>query len=289
MESLMNKNFYANTEQEELLCEIIEQMNSSEGLKQFINSFEEELKDDVQILSYRIKKSYSALRTYRLANYSKAEQLHDLLGFLIVIDEKSKIIEIENKVKRYFNNENIHTYNLLNEMEFKAKKYNVLDENIKPNQYNELIFKDISTWLNVPDGLDKLLPPFSYNILFKKKFIDINIPVPIEIRIQTKEDFITTEAYYYTIHKNDEIELNSKIPLLCMCFRVLRRLSNIAFEVNDDIKNKLELEIDIIQNENIKFIKENEKIYKKVLLEHNYLVNCYKNKSPIYEFQQRCN
>lgn len=92
-------------------------MNSSEGLKQFINSFEEELKDDVQILSYRIKKSYSALRTYRLANYSKAEQLHDLLGFLIVIDEKSKIIEIENKVKRYFNNENIHTYNLLNEYE----------------------------------------------------------------------------------------------------------------------------------------------------------------------------
>lgn len=193
---------------------------------------------------------------------------------------------MENKIKKYFHNENIKSYNLLNEMKFEAKKYNVL-KNIKENQYNELIFNDMSTWLEIPSGLDKLLPPFSYNILFEKKFIDVNTPISIEIRIQTKEDFITTEAYYYTIHKNDEIDLNTKIPLLCMCFRLLRRMSNIAFEVDDDIKNRCKLEIEKIQNENINFIKQNEEIFKTVLCEHNYLVNCWKNKLPIYEFQPK--
>lgn len=289
MRNLINKDFYPTTEQEKLLCKKIEQINSSKQIKQFVYNFENEFKDEVQIFSYRIKKPYSALRTYRLANYSKAEQLHDLLGFLIVVDKKSEIIGIKNKIKRHFSSENINIYNLLNEVEFKAKRYNVLDEDVKENKYNELIFKDISTWLEIPNGLDKLLPPFSYNILFEKKFIDIDNPVSIEIRIQTKEDFITTEAYYYTIHKNDEIKLNLKIPLLCMCFRLLRRMSNMAFEVNNDIKDKYELEIDKIQNENINFIEENKRIFKSVLLEHKYLVDCWKNKLPIYEFQQRCN
>lgn len=286
MKNLINKDFYANTEEEKILCKKIEQMNSSNQVKQFVNNFENELKNDVQIFSYRIKKPYSAIRTYRLANYDKAEQLHDLLGFLIVVDKESEIIEIADKIKSYFNSESINTYNLLNEIKFKVKKYNVLDKDIKDNQYNELIFNDISTWLEIPSNLNKLLPPFSYNLLFEKKFIDIDNPISVEIRIQTKQDFITTEAYYYTIHKNDEIKLNIKIPLLCMCFRLLRRMSNIAFEINDDIKHKFELEIDKIQKENTNFIKENEKIFQTVLLEHAHLVNCWKNKLPIYEFQR---
>lgn len=260
-------------------------MNNTNEIYQFVNDLENKLKGEVKIFSYRIKKIYSALRTYRLANYSKAEQLHDLLGILIVVDKRSEIMKVESKIKRYFNNEKINTYNMLNEIEFKAKRYNTLDENIKNNQYNELIFKDISTWLEMPKELDKLLPPFSYNILFEKKFIGVDTPISIEIRIQTKEDFITTEAYYYTIHKNDEIKLNLKIPLLCMSFRLLRRMSNMAFEENDTIKNKYKMEIDEIQNENINFIKQNKEYFEEVFLEHNYLVNCWKNKLPIYEFQ----
>lgn len=285
MKNLMNKDIYAITEQEKKLCKKIEQMNNTNEIQQFVNDLENELKGEVKIFSYRIKKIYSALRTYRLANYSKAEQLHDLLGILIVVDKKSEIIKIESKIKRYFNNEKINTYNMLNEIEFKAKRYNTLDENIKNNQYNELIFKDISTWLEMPKELDKLLPPFSYNILFERKFIGVDTPISIEIRIQTKEDFITTEAYYYTIHKNDEIKLNLKIPLLCMSFRLLRRMSNIAFEENDIIKNKYKMEIDEIQNENINFIKQNKEYLEKVFLEHNYLVNCWKNKLPIYSYK----
>lgn len=285
MKNLMNKDIYAITEQEKKLCKKIEQMNNTNEIYQFVNDLENKLKGEVKIFSYRIKKIYSALRTYRLANYSKAEQLHDLLGILIVVDKRSEIMKVESKIKRYFNNEKINTYNMLNEIEFKAKRYNTLDENIKNNQYNELIFKDISTWLEMPKELDKLLPPFSYNILFEKKFIGVDTPISIEIRIQTKEDFITTEAYYYTIHKNDEIKLNLKIPLLCMSFRLLRRMSNMAFEENDTIKNKYKMEIDEIQNENINFIKQNKEYFEEVFLEHNYLVNCWKNKLPIYEFQ----
>ena len=221
MKNLMNKEFYATTKEEKILCTKIEQMNNSNEIRKLANDLENQLKNEAQIFSYRIKKSYSALRTYRLANYIKAEQLHDLLGFLVVVDKKSEITKIEDKIKKYFSNEKIKTYNLLNEVESNSKKYKILDENIKDSQYNELIFNDINTWLKIPSGLDKLLPPFSYNILLEKKFIDIDTKVSIEIRIQTKEDFITTEAYYYTIHKNDEININIKIPILCMCFKIL--------------------------------------------------------------------
>lgn len=287
MENLMNKNFYATTEQEKTLCCTIEQMNNTNEILQFVKNLENELKGEVDIFNYRIKKKYSAIRTYRLANYNRAEQLHDLLGILIVVNNKSEIKRIEDKINKHFTNENIKTYNLLNEMKFKVKRYNVLEENIKDNKYNELIFNDICTWLEIPNGLDKLLPPFSYNILFNKKFKSVSVPISIEIRIQTKEDFITTESYYYTIHKNDNIKFNLKIPLLCMCFRLLRRMSNIAFEENDYIRNIYQLEINQIQNENIDFIRENKELIEKVFLEHNYLVNCWKNKLPIYEFQQK--
>jgi len=91
------------------------------------------------------------------------------------------------------------------------------------------------------------VPKFYDNILLEKKFIDIDTKVSIEIRIQTKEDFITTEAYYYTIHKNDEIKLNIKIPLLCMCFKILRRMSYIVFEEDEYIKSKYKSEIDKIK------------------------------------------
>lgn len=282
----MNKEFYATTKEEKILCTKIEQMNNSNEIRKLANDLENQLKNEAQIFSYRIKKSYSVLRTYRLANYIKAEQLHDLLGFLVVVDKKSEITKIEDKIKKYFSNEKIKTYNLLNEVESNSKKYKILDENIKDSQYNELIFNDINTWLKIPSGLDKLLPPFSYNILLEKKFIDIDTKVSIEIRIQTKEDFITTEAYYYTIHKNDEIKLNIKIPLLCMCFKILRRMSYIVFEEDEYIKSKYKSEIDKIKNENIEFIEENREYLEKVFSEHNYLVNCYKNNLPIYDFKR---
>ena len=113
----MNKEFYATTKEEKILCTKIEQMNNSNEIRKLANDLENQLKNEAQIFSYRIKKSYSALRTYRLANYIKAEQLHDLLGFLVVVDKKSEITKIEDKIKKYFSNEKIKTYNLLNEVD----------------------------------------------------------------------------------------------------------------------------------------------------------------------------
>ena len=44
-------------------------------------------------------------------------------------------------------------------------QYNKIEKHIQDKQYNELIFQDINKWLNVPNHLTNLLPPFSYNIL----------------------------------------------------------------------------------------------------------------------------
>lgn len=177
-------------------------------------------------------------------------------------------------------------YILLVEKEFKVKHYERIKDKLNENEYNQLIFKDISTWLEVPNDLEKLLPPFSYNILFQKNFRDLPSKTSIEIRIQTKEDFITTESYYYTIHKNDNVELNVKIPLLCMCFRILRRMSNIAFETDKIRKEKYKLEIDKIKNENNSFINENKDKLECIFAEHSELINCWNNKLPIYNFKR---
>lgn len=287
VENLINKNFKACTEEENILCKTIEEMSRSIEIKEFIQNLENALKDNVQIFSYRIKAQFSALRTYRLANYKKAEQLHDLLGILIVVDRESEIINIENIIREYLNEDNAQTYNLLKEKEFKPKKYNEILEEINDNQYNELLFNDINTWLEIPNGLEKLLPPFSYNILCEKTFKDISKKVPIEIRIQTKEDFITTESYYYTIHKNDSLKLNLKIPLLCMNFRILRRMTKLAFEEKESIKKQYEKEIEELKKESLNFFKENEKQFNNIFMENANLINCWKNKLPIYDFKTK--
>lgn len=283
----MNTNFYATNTEEKVLCQIIEEMNKSDEIQKFAKDLENILKDYVKIFSYRIKEQFSALRTYRLANYDKAQKLHDLLGFLIVVDKESEIEKVEKILKSYLSkDDNAKTYDLLREKKFEVKHYSKIKNKIDSNQYNKLIFDDINTWLKVPNELEKLLLPFSYNILCTKKFKDMIYEVPIEIRIQTKEDFITTESYYYTIHKNDNIELNVKIPLLCMCFRILRRMSKIDFESNTEVKKNYELEIKKIQDENISFIEENKENLDCIFKEYNRILNCWKNKLPIYDFKR---
>lgn len=280
----MDKNYYPINIQEEILCKIISEMNNSTEIKDFAKELESIIKDNSEIFSFRIKEQFSAIRTYRLANYNNAEQMHDLLGFLIVVDNNLEIKKIEELLKNYLTEENIKIYNLLNEKEFKTIQYNTIQEHIEKRQYNQLIFNDINEWLYIPKDLNKLLPPFSYNILCKKKFEDIDYQIPIEIRIQTKEDFITTESYYYTIHKNDTINLNKKIPLLCMCFRILRRMTNIAFEKDISVRERYEEEIRKIEDSNKKFIEQNKEELERVFLEHNKIVNCWKGKQPIYNF-----
>ena len=207
-------------------------MNTSNEIKKFVENIKTHLlKTQIEIFSYRIKEQYSALRTYRLANDNLASQMHDLLGFLIVVDNKSDIQEVDKILNGCLVEETISTYNLLEEKNFIPIQYNKIEKHIQDKQYNELMFQDINKWLNVPNQLTNLLPPFSYKILLTRQFKDISNEIPIEIRMQTKEDLITTESYDYTIHKNDMIPLNTKIPLLCMCFRILRRMTNIVFEI----------------------------------------------------------
>lgn len=283
--NLMNKNYYPTNPEEKRLYTKIDSMNKSEEIQLFIKNLKNILEEKVELFAYRIKQPFSAIRTYRLAGYNHADQLHDLLGFLLVVDNASEIEKIKNLIIDSLKEEKFKSYNLLVEKKFSTNTYTELDKNIRENQYNQLIFDDINKWLEIPVGLDKLLPPFSYNILCEKDFKDTST-ISIEIRIQTKEDFITTESYYYTIHKNDSIKLNLKIPLLCMCFRILRRKSNIAFEKDDRKKEKYQFEINQILNKNINFVKENKDILDTIFQENSKLIDCWKKGYPIYEFKR---
>ena len=286
MKNLMNTKFEPENIQEEILCKKIYNAQNSIELEMFANKMEKLLKDKVEIFAYRIKAPYSAIRSYRLANYKDAEKIHDLLGFLIVVEDISQIKQIKELIIKNLDVE-YKVFNLLDEKEFKAKEYKKISGQVKENQYNERIFKDINTWLEVPNNLDVLLPPFSYNILCNKEFKDIKESIPVEIRIQTKEDFITTESYYYTIHKNDNIELNVKIPLLCMSFRLLRRMAKLNLANDNNLKIVYRNQIENIKNINKKFIDENISYVKNVLKEYENIITSWKEKQAIYQFMRK--
>lgn len=284
MNDLMNKNFFPNNIEEQSLSKRIEQMKNSRQIPIFTEKIKECVNDITNIFSYRIKESFSAIRTYRLAGYRNADRLHDLLGFLFVVNSIEEIPLIEKRLKEQIDVNNFKIYNLLEEKEFKVKKYSKIESSTIESEYNNLILNDMITWLKIEKNIDVLLPPFSYNVLCKKKFVDIEDEISIEFRIQTKEDFITTESYYYTIHKNDNIPVNIKVPLLCMCFRILRRKSCIAFLNNLDLKKKMELEINKIMKENKIFIEENKEIIDSALAENDKILDCWRSKYPIYGF-----
>ena len=234
MKNLMNTKFEPENIQEEILCKKIYNAQNSIELEMFANKMEKLLKDKVEIFAYRIKAPYSAIRSYRLANYKDAEKIHDLLGFLIVVEDISQIKQIK-----------------------------------------ELIIKNLDVEYKV------------FNLLDEKEFKDIKESIPVEIRIQTKEDFITTESYYYTIHKNDNIELNVKIPLLCMSFRLLRRMAKLDLANDNNLKIVYRSQIENIKNINKKFIDENISYVKNVLKEYENIITSWREKQAIYQFMRK--
>ena len=72
-----------------------------------------------------------------------------------------------------------------------------------------------------------------------------------------------------------------------MCFRILRRMTNIVFEDNIDIKKKYKIELKEMQDINKDFIKANIQLINNVFKEHNKIVNYWKNRQPIYNFIRR--
>lgn len=285
MQSLMKTDFVTESYEEKLLCNRLEQMQESKEIKVFIKNIEEIVNKDIKIFSYRIKNSKSAIRTYRLTNYKSINQMHDLLGFLFVVEDEKHIKKLVKKLKKKINNNNLEVFNLLKEKPTNNIEYSV-NENVVNNKYSELVFNSFNDLLEMPNNLKVLLPPFSYNLLCRKNFKDLEFSVPIEIRIQTKEDFITTESYYYIVHKNDTIPIEIKILLISICFRVLRRITDISFLSDNKEKELKRKEIEQVLNNNRKFIEDNKELINMIFSENNKLSNCWKNKQPIYEFKR---
>ena len=283
MLSLMKKDFVAENYDEEVLCNRIEQIQKSEYVNKFIKEIESVVDKDIKVFANRIKKTESAIRTFRLTGYESIDQMYDLLGFLFVVEKEEDIEKLVKKLKKKIKNDNFETINLLKEKPYKAIISG--ENNIENKSYRELVKNSFNELIYMPSDLKLILPPFSYNLLIKKTFKDLDFYVPIEIRIQTKEEFITTESYYYTIHKNDTLPMNIKIPLIIIGFRILKRMTEIEFIT--DIKNKEEKikELQEIINDNKEFIENNKDIINMIIKENKEIIDCWKNKKPIYEFK----
>ena len=283
MQSLMRRDFVAENYKEELLCDRLEQINNSKDVKLFIKRIEGTINKDIKVFAYRIKDFKSAIRTFRLTEYENIEKMYDLLGFLYVVENEIEINKLEKKLRKKINENNIAVFNLLKEKEYDSK--NLINNDTKNKTYIEATLDYFNKLIYMPENFKLLLPPFTYNLIFKKKFKDLDFNVPIEIRIQTKEDFIALESYYYTVHKNDTISKEKKIPLINISFRLLRRMTKLAFLSNDTEKEKLRIEIEQIIKDNKEFIEENKEIFNLIFSENSKLINCWKNKQPIYEFE----
>lgn len=262
-------------------------MKKSKEILKFAEKVKKSLYDDVKRYNYRIKEPFSAIRTYRLSKFKRASQVHDLLGFWLIVDKIEEIPKIEEKIINIIEENKTKNYNLLEEKDLSNITYSKIKEKVSEKDFFKMVFKDYSKWLKTEQTLDVSIPPYSYTILCKKKFADVENDVPIEFRIQSKEDFITAESIYYTVFKNDTIPLETKIPLFCMCLRLLRRKTNISFSDNSEFIQKMECEINQILDTNKDFINQNKEIFDNVFRENNKLIECWKKQMSIYGFSSK--
>ena len=156
-------------------------LHTSPEMKSFMDKMQN-YANDHNIFKYksRIKDIHSAIRTYRI-NHKSLSEVSDYIGFTFIVNTEDDIQPIV---------EYLHTQ-LSN-----ANDINFLAED---SVYSPL------TWM-------KWVPPLTYNLFAKEPLIPNVKPVPIEIRICSKEGFVAEQSAYYSVHKNGHtgLELNVK-------------------------------------------------------------------------------
>ena len=110
----MNRSMVAETPEEKKMESLLYQARDSKELIEFA----ENLKRDLQCVkpmfySYRVKKVHSAVRSFRIAKYTKLESMHDLFGVLIVVENNDDIKSVVQIIKQRLTD--YSEYNLLNE------------------------------------------------------------------------------------------------------------------------------------------------------------------------------
>ena len=111
----------AKLSEEKKMESLLNEARNSEELKNYAENLRKELsKINIAFYSYRVKKVHSAVRSFRIANYQKLEDIHDLFGVLVVVEDKKDIAKVADIIKKDL--KDYEEYNLLTERDWIEQK-----------------------------------------------------------------------------------------------------------------------------------------------------------------------
>ncbi len=251
MANKMNLNVVAETDEEKRIEAFLNLLHKSEEIKNFLNLMEEEAKKrDVFKFRCRVKNVDSAIRTHRI-NKKGLDEVRDYVGISFITKDEKSIYPI---------------------IEFLKTKL--------PNgDYVDFVAEEI---IYSPLVYTKWVPPLGYNILAKEKLIPNEMEVPIEIRVCSKEAYISEQSAYYSVQKNDttNLPMETKNNLRNLVQHITYKLALLnTRELSSEEREQHEKELMDIIEKNKEFLKENNLLVKDAVLDFGKLVyKCEKNK-----------
>ena len=281
----MNRSMVAKSPEEKKMESLLNEAKDSEDLKNYAENLRKELsKIDIAFYSYRVKKVHSAVRSFRIAHYQKLEDIHDLFGVLVVVDDKKDISKVANIIKK--NLKDYEEYNLLTErdwIEQKEERKKNNQEKLNVSMYDKIL-ADLKKIIANTETLERVLPPLSDIIVAKIPMGDKEIPV--EFRIQDKNGFQVIEAYYFTLYKNDELDPKMKGPLLFLVLQLLNRKNQLDTNKNLSISEREELinQIGDLYQYNFNLLCANREVISDVWREYVKISAKYALQLPVYDF-----
>ena len=251
MANKMNLNVVAETDEEKRIEAFLNLLHKSEEIKNFLKLMEEEAKKrDVFKFRCRVKNVDSAIRTHRI-NKKGLDEVRDYVGIsFITKDEKS-------------------IYPIIEFLKTKLPKGDYVDFVAEEMIYSPLVYT-------------KWVPPLGYNILAKEKLIPNEMEVPIEIRVCSKEAYISEQSAYYSVQKNDttNLPMETKNNLRNLVQHITYKLALLnTRELSEEEKKQHENELMDIIEKNKEFLEENNLLVKDAVLDFGKLVyKCEKDK-----------
>lgn len=244
MKTKMNLDVVAENEEEVKIEKFINLLHKSKEVKNFLDEMEEEaVKRQVFKYRARIKNVDSAIRTYRI-NKKKLEEVHDYVGISFITNSEDEIYPIIDYLhKKLHNREDIDF---------------VAEENI----YSPLVYI-------------KWVPPLGYNIFAKENLISNAMEIPIEIRVCSKQAYVSEQSAYYSVQKNDTIKMpieeKNKLRNIVQHITYKFALLNTRILTNEEIKKHTQ-ELTELINTNKLFLKENNNLCRDAILDFGRLV-----------------
>lgn len=240
----MNLDVIAENEEEKKIKQFLNVLHNSNEIKDFLEKMRQEA-EKRKVFRYRerIKQVESAIRTYRI-NKKKLEEVHDYVGISFITNTEEEIYPIIEYLKKQMPN---------------AEYIDFVDEEYI---YSPLVYI-------------KWVPPLGYNVFAKEAIIPNERKVPIEIRVCSKEAFISEQSAYYSVQKNDTITMpiEEKNKLRNIIQHITYKLALLTLrQLTESERNKHLSELNKIINDNKEFLRKNHELCKDAILDFGRLV-----------------